>query len=113
MKSLDIDCDADTILAKVRQIGRPAIQAVKAVFYKSCQKEYAHSESGRDSSGNYGNSGPTEGVSKGGSYTSYLFDKGIDKILKKSGGRGDRKLCAAKNPDASELKYEISVSFTI
>ena len=27
---------------------------------------------------------------KEGSYTNYLFDKGIDKILKEAGGRGDR-----------------------
>ncbi len=45
---------------------------------------------------------------KEGSYTSYLFDKGIDKILKKVGEEATEIVIAAKNPDASELKYEIS-----
>ena len=45
---------------------------------------------------------------KEGSYTNYLFDKGIDKILKKVGEEAAEILIAAKNPDPEELKYEIS-----
>ena len=45
---------------------------------------------------------------KEGSYTNYLFDKGIDKILKKVGEEATEMVIAAKNPDAEELKYEIS-----
>ena len=45
---------------------------------------------------------------KEGSYTNYLFDKGIDKILKKVGEEATEIVIAAKNPDAEELKYEIS-----
>ena len=43
-----------------------------------------------------------------GSYTNYLFDKGIDKILKKCGEEATEITIAAKNPDAEELKYEIA-----
>ena len=43
-----------------------------------------------------------------GSYTNYLFDKGIDKILKKVGEEATEIVIAAKNPDSEELKYEIS-----
>ena len=45
---------------------------------------------------------------KEGSYTNYLFDKGIDKILKKVGEEATEIVIAAKNPDKEELKYEIS-----
>jgi phosphoribosyl-ATP pyrophosphohydrolase/phosphoribosyl-AMP cyclohydrolase len=42
------------------------------------------------------------------SYTSYLFDKGLDKILKKIGEESAEVIIAAKNDDKSELVYEIS-----
>ena len=45
---------------------------------------------------------------KEGSYTNYLFDKGIDKILKKVGEEATEIVIASKNPDAGEIKYEIS-----
>ena len=43
-----------------------------------------------------------------GSYTCYLFEKGIDKILKKVGEECAEIIIAAKNPDKEEIKYEIS-----
>ncbi|MBQ4469295.1 MAG: phosphoribosyl-ATP diphosphatase [Synergistaceae bacterium] len=42
-----------------------------------------------------------------GSYTSYLFDKGLDKILKKIGEESSEVIIAAKN-DRKEAIYEIS-----
>ena len=45
---------------------------------------------------------------KEGSYTNYLFDKGIDKILKKVGEEAAELIIAAKNPDPEEIKYEMS-----
>lgn len=45
---------------------------------------------------------------KEGSYTNYLFDKGIDKILKKVGEEATEIVIAAKNPNPEEIKYEIS-----
>ena len=45
---------------------------------------------------------------KEGSYTNYLFDKGIDKILKKVGEECAEIIIAAKNPDKEKIKYEIS-----
>ena len=45
---------------------------------------------------------------KEGSYTNYLFEKGIDKILKKVGEEATEIIIAAKNPDPEEIKYEIS-----
>ena len=43
-----------------------------------------------------------------GSYTCYLFDKGIDKILKKCGEECTEMVIAAKNNDKSELANEIN-----
>ncbi len=43
-----------------------------------------------------------------GSYTSYLFDKGLDKILKKVGEECAEVLIAAKGGDAAETVFEIS-----
>ncbi len=45
---------------------------------------------------------------KEGSYTNYLFDKGIDKILKKVGEEAAEIIIAAKNPEPEEIKYEIA-----
>lgn len=42
---------------------------------------------------------------KAGSYTNYLFDKGLDKILKKVGEEATEVIIAAKN-DSTELVYE-------
>jgi phosphoribosyl-ATP pyrophosphohydrolase/phosphoribosyl-AMP cyclohydrolase len=43
-----------------------------------------------------------------GSYTNYLFDKGIDKILKKVGEEATEMVIAAKNPNENEIVYEMS-----
>ena len=45
---------------------------------------------------------------KEGSYTNYLFDKGLDKILNKMGEEASEIIIAAKNPDPEDIKYEIS-----
>ena len=45
---------------------------------------------------------------KEGSYTSYLFEKGIDKILKKVGEESTEVIVAAKNEDKKETIYEIA-----
>ena len=43
---------------------------------------------------------------KEGSYTNYLFDKGIDKILKKIGEEASEIIIAAKNPEAFNRAVE-------
>lgn len=45
---------------------------------------------------------------KEGSYTTYLFDKGIDKILKKVGEESTEVIIAGKAGDKAETIYEIS-----
>lgn len=46
-----------------------------------------------------------------GSYTCYLFDKGLDKILKKCGEECTEMVIAAKNADNEELANEINDLF--
>ncbi|MDF0728297.1 bifunctional phosphoribosyl-AMP cyclohydrolase/phosphoribosyl-ATP diphosphatase HisIE [Cytobacillus sp. S13-E01] len=41
-----------------------------------------------------------------GSYTTYLFEEGVDKILKKVGEEAAEVIIAAKNRDGEELKWE-------
>ncbi|NLX77722.1 MAG: phosphoribosyl-ATP diphosphatase [Clostridiaceae bacterium] len=45
---------------------------------------------------------------KEGSYTSYLFDKGLDKILKKVGEEASEVIIGAKNENSDEIRYEIA-----
>lgn len=46
-----------------------------------------------------------------GAYTTYLFEKGIDKMLKKVGEEAGEVIIAAKNRDPEELKWEIADLF--
>lgn len=43
-----------------------------------------------------------------GSYTCYLFEKGLDKILKKCGEECSEVIIAAKNGEKNEVIYEVS-----
>ncbi|MDR0917492.1 MAG: bifunctional phosphoribosyl-AMP cyclohydrolase/phosphoribosyl-ATP diphosphatase HisIE [Oscillospiraceae bacterium] len=45
---------------------------------------------------------------KEGSYTTYLFDKGLDKILKKIGEESTEVIIAAKSDDRAETVYELA-----
>ena len=110
VKSLTADCDMDTILAKVSQVGAACHTGAKSCFFNEItKKDYEES------------SNPLQVFEevfdvikdrkihpKEGSYTNYLFDKGIDKILKKLGEEATEIVIAAKNPNANEVKYEIS-----
>ena len=48
---------------------------------------------------------------KTGSYTTYLFDKGLDKILKKVGEEATEVIIAAKNADKVEIANEAADVF--
>ncbi|NLC44968.1 MAG: bifunctional phosphoribosyl-AMP cyclohydrolase/phosphoribosyl-ATP diphosphatase HisIE [Clostridiales bacterium] len=48
---------------------------------------------------------------KEGSYTTYLFDKGLDKILKKVGEESAEVIIASKNRSKEEVSYEVSDLF--
>lgn len=109
VKSLSIDCDKDTILAKVKQIGAACHTGNHTCFYTNLvKKEYNETNPLMVFQDIYNTIMDRKNNPKEGSYTNYLFDKGIDKILKKCGEEATEIVIAAKNPDAEELKYEIS-----
>ena len=109
VKSLTLDCDNDTILAKVAQIGAACHTGNKTCFFKPLMKqEYDDTNPLRVFQDVYDVILDRKVNPKEGSYTNYLFDKGIDKILKKVGEECTEIVIAAKNPDKEEIKYEIS-----
>ena len=109
VKEMIADCDKDTILAKVSQVGAACHTGNYSCFFNEIMKK------------EYDETNPLmvfESVlsvikdrkvhPKEGSYTNYLFDKGIDKILKKLGEEATEIVIASKNPNANEIKYEIA-----
>ncbi len=109
VKSLEIDCDKDTILAKVSQIGPACHTGSKTCFFTDLvRKEYDDTNPLTVFEDVYNVIVDRKKNPREGSYTNYLFDKGIDKILKKVGEECTEIVIAAKNPDAEEIKYEIS-----
>ena len=109
VKSLTLDCDNDTILAKVAQTGAACHTGNKTCFFQSLmKKEYNDANPLRVFQDVYDVIMDRKLHPKEGSYTNYLFDKGIDKILKKVGEECTEIVIAAKNPDKDEIKYEIS-----
>lgn len=109
VKSLTLDCDNDTILAKVAQIGAACHTGNRTCFFQPLiKKEYDDTNPLRVFQDVYHVIQDRKAHPKEGSYTNYLFDKGIDKILKKVGEECTEIVIAAKNPDKEEIKYEIS-----
>ena len=109
VKSLTIDCDKDTLLAKVDQVGAACHTGNPTCFYQPLVGM------------NYDGKNPLQIFEmvydtivdrkehpKEGSYTNYLFDKGLDKILKKVGEEATEIVIAAKNKNPEEIKYELA-----
>ena len=109
VKSLTIDCDKDTILAKVEQIGAACHTGNPTCFFQSLVgKDYDETNPLQVFESVYETILDRKNHPKEGSYTNYLFDKGIDKILKKVGEEATELVIAAKNPNPEEIKYELS-----
>lgn len=109
VKELTADCDFDTILAKVSQVGVACHTGNPSCFFNEIvKKEYIEKNPLKVFETVYNIIEDRKNNPKEGSYTNYLFDKGIDKILKKVGEECTEIVVAAKNPDPEEIKYEIS-----
>ena len=109
VKSIAIDCDKDTMLAKVSQIGAACHTGNRSCFYTPLvTTQYDDTNPLHVFQDVYDVIMDRKEHPKEGSYTNYLFDKGIDKILKKVGEENTEIIIAAKNPDPEEIKYEIS-----
>lgn len=109
VKSLTVDCDMDTILAKVSQVGAACHTGNRSCFFNDIvKKEYQEDNPLKIFESVLDVIKDRKVNPKEGSYTNYLFDKGIDKILKKLGEECTEIVIAAKNPNPNEIKYEIS-----
>lgn len=109
VKEMTADCDKDTILAKVSQVGAACHTGSYSCFFNEImKKEEEESNPLMVFESVLGVIKDRKVHPKEGSYTNYLFDKGIDKILKKLGEEATEIVIAAKNPNANEIKYEIA-----
>ena len=103
VKELTADCDFDTILAKVSQVGVACHTGNPSCFFNEIvKKEYIEKNPLKVFETVYNIIEDRKNNPKEGSYTNYLFDKGIDKILKKVGEECTEIVIAAKNPDPEQ-----------
>jgi phosphoribosyl-ATP pyrophosphohydrolase/phosphoribosyl-AMP cyclohydrolase len=106
VKKIFYDCDEDALLIQVEAKGPACHTGNITCFYRSFDEE---TEDGIEIlnklyeriKGRKIN--PVEG-----SYTNYLFEKGINKILKKVGEEATEVVIAAKNDSKDEIVYEVS-----
>ena len=104
--SITADCDRDTLLIAVKADGHACHLGTTSCF------EYPVWES--DEQEEFSIDGLYEMIKgrkvnkKEGSYTTYLFEKGLDKILKKVGEECTEVIIAGKAQDKAETVYEIS-----
>ena len=103
VEGIYLDCDKDCVLLKVRQMGAACHTGNYSCFYTPVVEGGIGVEMlGKlerivdDRKRN-----PEEG-----SYTSYLFEKGIDKIAKKTGEEAVELVIASKNDDKDEIVGE-------
>ncbi|OLN23982.1 bifunctional phosphoribosyl-AMP cyclohydrolase/phosphoribosyl-ATP pyrophosphatase [Domibacillus antri] len=104
--SMQFDCDKDAIAVKVEPAGpachRGTTSCFDAPFYgeESGALPYAILQQLEQVIADREQKRPE------GAYTTYLFDKGVDKILKKVGEEAAEVIIAAKNRDKEELQWE-------
>lgn len=117
--SMMYDCDGDTLLLQVNPKGPACHTGQTTCFYNEITIQGQKSEPVNNrtaaESGRFAVLAELEEViaqreveRPEGAYTTYLFDKGVDKILKKVGEEASETIIAAKNKDNAELKLEIS-----
>ena len=109
VKSIKYDCDGDCLLLQVDQTGVACHTGQYSCFFQTLfDNGMANKETALVLYELYGVIQDRKTNPKEGSYTNYLFDKGIDKILKKVGEEASEIIIAGKNQDIEELTYEIS-----
>lgn len=106
VKRLSLDCDDDAILVEVTPQGPACHTGEESCFYKTAfEEEEANRQIVHDLTAeiSHRKDNPVEG-----SYTSYLFREGIDKVLKKVGEESSEVIIGAKNEDKQELTSELA-----
>ena len=104
--SIIADCDKDALLIKVKKDGPACHTGSESCFTNTL----AETEENTDFSlsGLYSLLVDRRNTRPEGSYTTYLFDKGIDKILKKVGEESTEVIIGGKAGDKAETVYEIA-----
>lgn len=120
VRQIYYDCDGDTLLIKVEQTGVACHEGTLSCFSQRlnpCEKrseETAAVLPVQESPVSailhelYHVVNERKGNPKSGSYTTYLFEKGQDKILKKVGEEAAETIIASKNDSKEELLYEMA-----
>ena len=104
--SITADCDGDALVVKVLKDGPACHLGTDSCFENNFWNSDTLSEFSMD--GLYELLQGRKANLPEGSYTTYLFQKGLDKILKKVGEESTEVIVAAKNNDKAETIYEIS-----
>ena len=112
VKEIYLDCDKDTILVKADPAGPVCHTGEYSCFFNKIEdkeiKEIKTGETMHIFDEIYETVKGRAENPKEGSYTNYLLDKGIDKILKKVGEESAETIIAAKNRVKDEVVYETS-----
>ncbi len=113
VKEILVDCDMDTILVKVTPAGPACHTGNPTCFYRKAGEngeltEYEAPAASSILDEVYAVVKDRMENPKEGSYTNYLLDTGIDKILKKVGEECSETIIAAKNDEPSEIAMETS-----
>lgn len=104
--SITADCDMDSLVIEVVKDGPACHLGTDSCFTNTVYENEDAEEFSVD--GLYELIEGRKTDPKEGSYTSYLFDKGIDKILKKVGEESTEVIIAGKAEDKAETVYEIA-----
>ncbi|EEG30859.1 phosphoribosyl-ATP diphosphatase [[Clostridium] methylpentosum DSM 5476] len=104
--SIKADCDSDALVVEVVKDGPACHTGAESCFNDTLFTSAERKEFSFDSLYKLIEGRKTE--KKEGSYTTYLFEKGIDKILKKVGEECTEVVIAGKAEDKEETVYEIS-----
>lgn len=103
--SITADCDADALVVEVRKDGPACHTGAESCFF---QPVFAGEEApGFQYADLFDTLRGRMESPKEGSYTSYLFQKGRDKILKKVGEEATEVIIAAKDDDRANTIYEL------
>jgi len=104
--SITADCDNDALVVMVEPDGPACHTGSFSCFTKPVFESEERSEFSYEMLMELIEGRKTE--KKEGSYTTYLFEKGLDKILKKVGEESTEVIIAAKDNDKAETVYEIA-----
>lgn len=109
VKSLTADCDYDTILAKVSQVGPSCHTGSRSCFFNEIvRKEFVEKNPLKVLESVYDAIKERKENPMDGSYTNHMFQQGMDEILKGLVKESVEIVLAAKNTEREELKFQIS-----